>query len=119
MHTVRLLAAAGTIVLLAWSLWYVATRPGRPDRQERRRARSMRAHARDLATGPAQLVDELDAVPAFDAELPDDAEPVDMTLLMREQDIEIGVEFVAEVEAMLAAELAPAFGFVYLEGAAR
>lgn len=86
--------------------------PARLGREERGRRRSMRAHARDLAAGPAQLVTLVD-LPAFD-DTTDDAIPVDMAALMVEQDREEGEEFVSRIEAYIALETAVTFGFVYL-----
>lgn len=102
-HLARLLGAAGTIVLLAWMLWYLATRP-RVDRQERRRARSIRAHARDLAAGPPQL-----AALSPLRELEETTVAIDraaLAELFRRHDREIGEAYVRDLEARLAAEFA-------------
>lgn len=88
------------------------TWPARLDRVERGRQRSIRAHARDLAAGPAQLATLVD-LPAFDDDT-DDAVPVDMAAVMAEQDAEEGREFVSRVERHLSLSTAVTFGFVYL-----
>jgi hypothetical protein len=109
----NLLMAAATLLLALWLAWYLATLPDRPDRTERRRARSIRAHARDLAAGPPQLAE---LTPTRDLEETTVAlDRAQIAALFRRQDREIGEEFVRDVEARLAA----GFGLIELEGARR
>lgn len=126
-----LLGVVAPVLLLALVAVHFATRAGggrpvrtyklaaavynlaRLDREERGRQRSIRAHARDLASGPAQLTATLVDPPAFD-DTTDDAVPVDMAAVMAEQDAEEGREFVAKVERHLRLSTAVTFGFVYL-----
>jgi hypothetical protein len=112
-HLARLLGALGTVCLAAWVAWYLVTRSARPDRQERRRARSIRAHARDLAAGPPQLVE---LSPAREWEERTVAiDRAAFRALLVQQDREIGEEYVRGLEARLAAS----FALVELEGASR
>lgn len=118
-HPMHLLLGVGApLLLVALVLWHFAAGrpayawPARLDRQERGRQRSIRAHARDLAAGPAQLATLVDLTTWDDDR--DDAQPVDMAALMVEQDMEIGREFARWVEQAVALETAVSFGYIRL-----